>query len=78
MATGSAWFEQNVKAYVTAGDYLSEALSAAGLPADPGPFINSLLRLHPREVYLQVLVTLNHAAHHPDLTEEYKNSSSPG
>jgi hypothetical protein len=62
-----------VKAYVTAGDYLTGALSASGLPFDPAPLIDSLLRLHPREVYLQVLVALNHAAHHPELTEAYRD-----
>ena len=71
--TTSAWFGRYVKAYVTAGDYLTGALSAAGLPFDPVPLINSLLRLHPREVYLQVLVTLNHAAHHPELAETYRD-----
>jgi hypothetical protein len=70
-ATTSAWFDRYAKAYVTAGDYLAGALSASGLPFDPVPLINSLLRLHPREVYLQVLVALNHAAHYPELTEEY-------
>jgi hypothetical protein len=61
-----------VKAYLTAGDYLTSALSAAGLSFDPVPFINSLLRLHPRDVYLPVLVALNHAAHHPELIEAYQ------
>ena len=70
-ATTSAWFDRYAKAYVTAGDYLAGALSASGLPFNPVPLINSLLRLHPREVYLQVLVALNHAAHYPELTEEY-------
>jgi hypothetical protein len=59
----SAWFDRYVKAYVTAGDYLTGALAARGLPFDPVPLISSLLRLHPRAVYLQVLVALNHAAH---------------
>ena len=65
--TPSASFDRYVKAYVTAGDYLTGAVAATGLPFDPVPLISSLLRLHPREVYLQVLVTLNHAAHHPEL-----------
>ena len=30
----SAWFKQYVKAYVTAGDYLTGALAARGLPFD--------------------------------------------
>jgi hypothetical protein len=67
--TRSAWFDQYVKAYLTAGDYLTSTLSAAGLPLDPVPLINSLLRLHPRDAYLPVLVALNHAAHHPELIE---------
>jgi hypothetical protein len=70
--TRSAWFDQYVKAYLTAGDYLTGALSAAGLPFDPVPLINSLLRLHPRDVYLPVLVALNHAAQHPELIEAYQ------
>lgn len=69
---GSAWFSQYVQAYLTAGDYLTGALSAAGLPFDPVPLINSLLRLHPRDVYLPVLVALNHAAQHPELIEAYQ------
>lgn len=71
--TTSAWFDRYVKAYVTAGDYLTGGLSARGLPFDPVPLINSLLRLHPREVYLQVLVALNHAAHHPELAETWRD-----
>jgi len=70
--TPSAWFDRYVKAYVTAGDYLTGALAARGLPFDPVPLISSLLRLHPREVYLQVLVALNHAAHHPELAEAWR------
>ena len=70
--TSSTWFDQYVKAYVTGGDYLTDALAAAGLPFDPVPLISSLLRLHPREVYLPVLVALNHAAHHPQLAEAYQ------
>jgi hypothetical protein len=69
----SAWFQQYVKAYVTAGDYLTGALAARGLPFDPVPLINSLLRLHPREVYLPVLVALNHAAHYPELAEAWRD-----
>ena len=45
--TPSAWFDRYVKAYVTAGDYLTGALAAGGLPFDPVPLISSLLRLHP-------------------------------
>ena len=37
---GSAWFDQYVKAYVTAGDYLADALAAAGVPFDPVPLIS--------------------------------------
>jgi hypothetical protein len=70
--TSSAWFDQYVKAYVTAGDYLADALAAAGVPFDPVPLISSLLRLYPREVYLPVLVALNQAAHHPQLAEAYQ------
>jgi len=69
----SAWFGHFVKAYLTAVDYLTGALSAAGLPFDPVPLINSLLRLHPRDVYLPVLVALNHAAHYPELIEAYQD-----
>jgi hypothetical protein len=76
--TTSAWFDQYVKAYVTAGDYLTGVLSARELPFDPVPLINSLLRLHPREVYLQVLVKLNHAVHHPELAEGWRDRSWPG
>lgn len=70
--TSSAWFDQYVKAYVTAGDYLTGALAAAGLPFDSAPLISSLLRLYPSDVYLPVLVALNHAAHHPELVEAYQ------
>lgn len=72
VAGTSAWFERYVKAYLTAADYLTGALAAVGLPFDPVPLIDSLLRLHPRDVYLQVLVVLNHAAHYRELVDVYQ------
>jgi len=45
---------------------------AAGVPAEPASLINSLLLVHPREVYLSVLTALNHAAPHPELAEAYR------
>ena len=71
--TTSAWFNRYVKAYVTAGDYLTGALAVRGLPFDPVPLIDSLLRLHPREAYLPVLVALNHAAHHPEVAGAWRD-----
>ena len=41
VATGSAWFEHYVKAYVTADDYLADAMSARGVSFDPVPLITS-------------------------------------
>jgi hypothetical protein len=70
--TPSAWFDRYVKAYVTAGDYLTGALACRGLPFDPVPLIRSLLRLHPREVYLQVLAAPNHPAQYPELADAWQ------
>ena len=56
---------------MTSADYFAP-LVAAGLPADPGSLISSLLLLHPREVYLSVVTALNHAAHYPELAEAYR------
>jgi hypothetical protein len=67
----SSWFDEHVKQYLVSADYFAP-LVAAGLPADPASLINSILLLHPREVYLSVLTALNHAAHHPGLAEVYK------
>jgi hypothetical protein len=67
----SPWFDEYVKQYLTSADYFA-LLVAAGLPADPASLINSLLLVHPREVYLSVLTALNHAAHHPELAEAYR------
>jgi len=67
----SPWFDEYVKQYLTSADYFAP-LVAAGLPADPASLINSLLLVHPREVYLSVLTALNHAAHHPELAEAYR------
>ncbi len=67
----SPWFDEYVKQYLTSADYFAP-LVAAGLPADPASVINSLLLVHPREVYLSVLTALNHAAHHPELAEAYR------
>ena len=67
----SPWFDEYVKQYLTSADYFTP-LIAAGLPADPASLINSLLLLHPREVYLSVLTALNHAAHYPELAEVYR------
>lgn len=67
----SSWFDRYVKQYLTSADYFAP-LVAAGLPADPAPLTNSLLLLHPREVYLSVLTALNHAAHHPELADVYR------
>ena len=37
--TPPVWFDRYVKAYVTAGDYLTGAVAARGLPFDPVPLI---------------------------------------
>ncbi|MGH3263620.1 MAG: hypothetical protein ACRDNS_16680, partial [Trebonia sp.] len=70
--TSSAWFEEYVNAYVTADDYLTGLTAAAGLPVDLEPLIGRLLLLHPREIYLSVLVALNHATHRPELAKVYE------
>lgn len=67
----STWFDEYVKQYLTSADYFAP-LVAAGLPADPASLINSLLLLHPRQVYLSVLTALNHAAHYPELAKVYR------
>src|SRR5882762_571803 len=55
-----AWFENFVKAYLTATDYLGVASADLGLPFDSAWFTAALLSQHPREVYVPVLVALNH------------------
>ena len=67
----SSWFDEYVKQYLTSADYFAP-LVAAGLPSDPASLINSLLLLHPRDVYLSVLTALNHAAHYPELADVYR------
>lgn len=67
----SPWFDEHVKQYLTSDDYFGP-LAAAGFPAGPAPFIDNLLLRHPRETYLSVLTALNHAAHHPELAEAYR------
>jgi hypothetical protein len=67
----SAWFDEYVKQYLTAADYLAP-LADAGIPSDPASLIRGLLLLYPREVYLSVLTALNHAAHYPELAEVYR------
>jgi hypothetical protein len=69
----SAWFDESVRQYLTSADYLAATLAAAGIPSDPASLIRGLLLLHPREVYLQVLAALNHAAQHPEMADAYKD-----
>ena len=68
----SAWFENFVKAYLTATDYLGATSSRLGVPFDPAWFAKALLYQHPREVYLQVLAALNHAVRDPQVAEIYQ------
>jgi hypothetical protein len=56
------WLGAAVRAYLTARDYLPLYEQLRGNDFDPAAWTDALLRLHPREVYVQALAALNRVA----------------
>jgi hypothetical protein len=57
-----AWLETAVRAYLTASEYLGLREQAQGVVFDPQAWTSALLHLYPRDLYVQVLASLNRAA----------------
>lgn len=57
-----AWLDAAVRAYLTAGDYLPLYEQLRGNTFQSSAWADALLRLHPREVYVQALAALNRVA----------------
>lgn len=68
------WLQGAVSAYLTASEYLGRYERARGNDFDPSAWIDALLRLYPREVYVEALAALNRAAGSldPGPDEEYR------
>ena len=56
------WLDDATRAYLTAGEYLAPYEEVHGHDFDPPAWVDVLLRLYPREVYIEVLAALNRAA----------------
>ena len=66
------WLDNGVGAYLTASEYLGPFELAHGRDFDPSAWADVLLRLHPAELYVQVLAALNRAARFRDPVFEYQ------
>lgn len=66
------WLDNGTGAYLTASEYLAQFELAYGHDFDPSAWADVLLRLHPRELYVQVLAALNRAARFRDPVFEYQ------
>ncbi len=66
------WLENGTGVYLTASEYLAPYELAHGHDFDPSAWADVLLRLHPGEVYVQVLAALNRAARFRDPVFEYQ------
>jgi hypothetical protein len=66
------WLDNGVGAYLTAGEYLGPFELAHGHDFDPPAWADVLLRLHPGELYVQLLAALNRAARFRDPVFEYQ------
>jgi hypothetical protein len=66
------WLETAVRAYLTASEYLGPYEQVRGNGFDPEVWIDALLRMHPRELYVQVLAGLNRAARFKEAVLEYQ------
>ena len=66
------WLDNGVGAYLTASEYLAPFELAHGHDFDPSAWADVLLRLHPSELYVQVLAALNRAARFRDPVFEYQ------
>jgi hypothetical protein len=56
------WLDSGVSAYLTASEYLAPHEQARGHAFDPSAWVDALLRLYPRGLYVEVLAALNRAA----------------
>ena len=66
------WLDNGVGAYLTASEYLAPFELAHGYDFDPSAWVDVLLRLHPKKLYVQVLAALNRAARFRDPVFEYQ------
>ena len=66
------WLDNGVGAYLTASEYLGPFELAHGHDFDPSARAAVLLRLHPGELYVQLLAALNRAARFRDPVFEYQ------
>jgi hypothetical protein len=66
------WLDNGTGAYLTASEYLAPFELAHGHDFDPSAWADVLLRLHPSELYVQVLAALNRAARFKDPVFEYQ------
>lgn len=66
------WLDNGTGAYLTASEYLAPYELAHGHDFDPSAWADVLLRLHPRELYVQVLAALNRVARFRDPVFEYQ------
>ncbi len=66
------WLDNGTGAYLTASEYLAPYELAHGHGFDPSAWADVLLRLHPGELYVQVLAALNRAARFRDPVFEYE------
>lgn len=66
------WLDDATRAYLTAGEYLAPYEKAHGHDFDPPAWVDVLLRLYPREVYIEVLAALNRAARFSDPVMEFQ------
>jgi len=61
------WLDNGVRAYLTASEYLAPFEQASGHDFDRSAWVDALLRLYPRAVYVEVLAALNRTAASVDL-----------
>ncbi len=66
------WLDNGTGAYLTASEYLASYELAHGHDFNPSAWADVLLRLHPGELYIQVLAALNRAARFRDPVFEYE------
>ena len=66
------WLGDATRAYLTAGEYLAPYEEAHGYGFDPSAWVDMLLRLYPRAVYIEALAALNRTARFRDPVMEVK------
>ena len=68
----NGWLDNAVRAYLTASEYLAPYEEAHGNKFDSSAWVDALLRLYPRELYVEVLAALNRAARFREPVLEYQ------